>query len=564
MDYRAEHITYRYSADGPDVLKDVTMTIQKGKVTAIVGPSGCGKTTLLEIFSGIIPKLITNGVLSGTFEIPEGAFVSAVSQNPENQLFGYGVEDAIVFGMENMGLPQEEISERIEYVLDLLNLQYLRRRSVANLSGGQRQAVCIASVLAMNPDILLMDEPVSSLDPNGKKMVRGVLKQLAADDNTVVIVDNNLVWSADIVDHVIGLSDGKVVFDGDRDEFFKNFELQESLGVIVPQEVEIYRELKKHIPETEMFYTYEGAKDEIDRLFRIEDLKTPADADESSAKADTSAASDEYEDPIIRVTGLTKAFNDGFRALIDVDADIPEGKVIAVMGQNGSGKTTFLKHLNGLYRPTEGDVLYRGESVLAKTVAQISKNIILVFQHPEHMLFEETVEDELTFCARKQGNSYTKEDIEEILEKYGLSEDREQFPLNLSMGKKHMLTILSVLLSSADVIMLDEPTLGMDAFLIKELEELIASLKKAGKTVIMISHEIPLVFRVSDCALILGNGKKLAEGDIDEISAREELFDSINIELPAAVRLSNELGLEKVCRKVPDFVNSILECAERR
>lgn len=501
--------------------------------------------------SGVIPKLITNGVLSGAFHIPQGAFVSAVSQNPENQLFGYGVEDAIVFGLENLGIPQEEISDRVEYVLDLLNLQYLRRRSVANLSGGQRQSVCIASVLAMEPDILLMDEPVSSLDPNGKKMVRGVLRQLAADDNTVVIVDNNLVWSADIVDHVIGLLDGKVVFDGKRDDFFNDFELQEKLGVIVPQEVEIYRELKKHVPDTKMFYTYEGAKDEIGRLFSF--------SPEREEMPEQAAS-----EPIISVTGLTKRFNDGFRALIDVDADIPEGKVIAVMGQNGSGKTTFLKHLNGLLRPTEGDVRYRNESILSKTVAQISKNIILVFQHPEHMLFEETVEDELTFCARKQGNPWTKEDVDRILSQYGLTGDREQFPLNLSMGKKHMLTILSVLLSSADVIMLDEPTLGMDAFLIKELEELIASLKASGKTVIIISHEIPLVFRVSDSALILGGGKKLAEGGIDEIAVKEELFDSINIELPAAVRLSNEFGLKRICRNVPDLVNSILECAERR
>lgn len=551
MDYKAEHITYRYSEDGPDVLKDVSMTIQKGKITAIVGPSGCGKTTLMEIFSGVIPKLITNGILSGTFEIPEGAFVSAVSQTPENQLFGYGVEDAIVFGMENMGLPQEEISERIEYVLDLLNLQYLRKRSVANLSGGQRQSVCIASVLAMNPDILLMDEPVSSLDPNGKKMVREVLKQLAADDNTVVIVDNNLVWSADIVDHVIGLSGGQVVFDGDRDEFFNNFELQESLGVIVPQEVEIYRELKRHIPEAEMFYTYDGAKAEIEKLFRFEIpyAVTPDMNDET---------------PVINVTGLSKRFNDGFNALIDINADIPDGKVVAIMGQNGSGKTTFLKHLNGLLRPTAGDVCYRGASILTKTVARISKNIILVFQHPEHMLFEETVEDELTFCARKQNTPYTKEEIDSILEKYSLAGERDLFPLNLSMGKKHMLTILSVLLSSADVIMLDEPTLGMDSFLIKELEELIASLKAAGKTVIMISHEIPLVFRVSDYALILGEGRKLSDGSIDAIALKEDLFDSINITLPAVVRLSNELKLKRTCKNVPDFVNCILECAKRR
>ena len=152
MDYRVNNISYKYTKDGEEVLKNVSFSIEKGKVTAIVGPSGCGKSTLVQIFSQVIPKLINNGELEGSFDVPKDTFVSVVSQNPENQLFGYGVEDAIAFGLENIGMPQEEIVERMEYVLDLLNLQYLRKRSVDNLSGGQRQSVCIASVLAMKPE----------------------------------------------------------------------------------------------------------------------------------------------------------------------------------------------------------------------------------------------------------------------------------------------------------------------------------------------------------------------------------------------------------------------------
>lgn len=544
MDYQVNHISYQYAADLPLVLKDVTFTIQPNKVTAIVGPSGCGKTTLVEIFSQVIPKLITNGTLTGSFDVPENALVSVVSQNPENQLFGYGVEDAICFGMENLGLPQEEISERLEYVLDLLNLQYLRKRSVSNLSGGQRQSVCIASVLAMNPDILIMDEPVSSLDPNGKHMVQRVLKQLAADSDTVVLVDNNLVWSAEIVDHVIGLLDGEVVFDGTRDEFFEDIELQKKLGVIIPQEVEIYRELKQYYPDLPMFYNMEDAEASIRDVIGV---KGPG----------TSSYEDTEDSAVIDVIKLSHTFSDGFHALIDVNTKISDGKIVAVLGQNGSGKTTFLKHLNGLLRPTEGDIEYRGQSILKKTVAMISKDIILVFQHPEHMLFEETVEKELTFCARMQNVPFEEQRITEILEKYDMLEDKEVFPLNLSMGKKHMLTILSVLLSSADVIMLDEPTLGMDAFLIKQLEEMIASLKAAGKTVIMISHEIPLVFRTVDSAVVLNAGRKVFEGSKEALARNDELFENINISLPPVVKLSKSLGLEHISYNVPDLAKQI-------
>lgn len=546
MDYVVNDISYKYTPDGKEVLKKVSFTIEKGKVTAIVGPSGCGKSTLVQIFSKVIPKLIGNGELQGTFDVPEGTFVSVVSQSPENQLFGYGVEDAIAFGMENLGLPQEEIMERMEYVLDLLNLQYLRNRSVANLSGGQRQAVCIASVLAMEPDILIMDEPVSSLDPNGKKMVQSILGQLSINGNTTVLVDNNLVWSAGIVDHVIGLLDGEVVFDGSRDDFFRDFELQERLGVIIPQEVEIYRELSRHFPGLDLFYTVEEGRKQIEKLI-------------CSKEFTNTEVSEEEKEPIITVHNLGKTFSDGFHALIDVNANVAKGKVVAILGQNGSGKTTFVKHLNGLYKPTEGDVRYRGESIIHKTVAKISNNIILVFQHPEHMLFEETVERELTFCARMQQVDFSEEQITEVLKAYHLEEERETFPLNLSMGKKHMLTILSVLFSSADVIVLDEPTLGMDGFLIKELADMIKRLSGEGKTVIMISHEIPLVFKTVDEAIILNQGEKIFEGSKDALARRDDIFENINIQLPPVVQLSKELGLDEICYNVEDFAAGVVE-----
>lgn len=546
MEYKVNNISYKYTTDGPQVLKNVSFSIEQGKVTAIVGPSGCGKSTLVQIFSQVIPKLIGNGELEGSFDVPEGTFVSVVSQNPENQLFGYGVEDAIAFGLENIGMPQAEIVERMEYVLDLLKLQYLRKRSVDNLSGGQRQSVCIASVLAMKPDILIMDEPVSSLDPNGKKMVQDILGELRDSGNTTVIVDNNLVWSAGIVDHVVGILDGEVVFDGSRDEFFQNFELQEKLGVILPQEVEIYRALSAKVPDVKLFYNMDQARAEL------------AGRATAKPRLEKEAATESFN-PVICVKDLVKQFSDGFIGLKQVNAQVPEGKIVAILGQNGSGKTTFVKHLNGLYKPTSGEVDYRGESILGKSVAQISKNIILVFQHPEHMLFEETVEKELTFCARMQGVDFTEENITEILTRYHLEKEKENFPLNLSMGQKHMLTILSVLLSSADVILLDEPTLGMDGFLIGDLEKMVLELKKAGKTIIMISHEIPFVFRLADYTVILNHGEKVFEGTKEELVEREDIFDKINIEFPPVVRLSKELGLDEIVFDVDDFIAKVTE-----
>lgn len=554
MSYSIKNITYQYSESGPRVLDDVSLTIEEGTVTAVVGPSGSGKTTLVQILSGVIPNLTAGGVLSGEMHLDrdgEPVLISVVSQNPENQLFGYGVEDAIAFGLENMGIPDEEISDSIEYVLDLLNLQHLRKRSVQALSGGQRQAVCIASVLAMKPEILIMDEPVSSLDPNGKMMIRNVLNQMKADNTTVLIADNNLDWSCDIVDRVVGLNEGKVLFEGTRDEFFRSFELQRTLGVMIPQEVEIYRALmEKDIPVS-MFYQYRDAVDQLDGLF----TDHPGSVRNSEIPM--------MKEPVVTTHQLNKVFKDGFQGLRDINVSIPEGSVTAILGQNGSGKTTLVKHLNGLLKPTTGDVRFRGQSIEGKSVAQVSRSVILVFQHPEHMLFEQTVLNELTFCARMQGLPYTDEDVMKILETYGLEDEKETFPLNLSMGKKHLLTILSVLLSHAEVVILDEPTLGMDLKIRSELEDIVKKLKDAGKTVIIISHEIPLVFRMVDYALILNNSVKLFEGTKEELSLRDDIFDSIDINLPPVVRLSRRYGFDHISYTVSDFAEQAAAVLDR-
>ena len=545
MSFLVNDISYKYSEDGKTILSNVTFDIKEGDVTAIVGPSGCGKSTLVSILSGVIPTLMTNGELTGEFDIAKNINVSVVSQSPENQLFGYGVEDAISFGIENMGLDNEVIVERVEYVLDLLNIQHLRKRSITTLSGGQRQAVCIASVLAMHPEIVIMDEPVSSLDPNGKKMVQSVLNQLRATGQTTIIVDNNLDWFSGIVDHVIGLVDGKVVFDGDKNEFFQNFEMQKQLGVTIPQEAEIYRELSKNFDNVEMFYTLEDAKREIQKLIPTNEINSAQQA----LKADT--------EEILTVDSLCKTFTDGFHALIDVDAKFQKGKVISILGQNGSGKTTFVKHLNGLQKPTSGIVKYKGVETQGKSVAQISKDIILVFQHPEHMLFEETVYRELTFCARAQGVEFTEEEALNVLEYYALLEDKEELPVNLSMGKKHLLTILSVLFSCADVVILDEPTLGMDLHIKNKLEDIINSLTEKGKTVIIISHEIPLVFKISDSMLILNDGKKVYEGSKEQLVNKDDIFDLINISLPPVVVLSKYFGFKETAFNVNSFVEQV-------
>ena len=540
MSLTVDQISYKYREDGKQILKDISFQIDDGEIACVVGPSGCGKSTLGEIISGVIPNLISNGILEGSFELPEpdkySVAVGVVSQSPENQLFGYGVEDAIVFGLENRGFPSELIAERLEFVLDLLNIQHLRFRSVSTLSGGQRQAVCIASVLALEPKVLILDEPVSSLDPMGKQLVQQILNQLKETGQTTIIIDNNLDWCCEIVEQVIGLLDGEVAFCGEKEEFFTKFDLQKQLGVTIPQCVEIFRELKKQTPALPMFYTVEGAVDVLSSY-----APNPAEAQSVTVNALSE------EDAFLEVVDVEKYFGD-FHALQGVNVRFPKGKVISIIGQNGSGKTTLVKHLNGLYTPTSGEVRFLGENLKDKTVAQISKDVILVFQHPEHMIFEETVYDELVFCAEAQGIEYKEEDALQVLKDFGLYEDRQEFPVNLSMGIKHILTVLSVLFSSAQVIIFDEPTLGMDAKLRMRLEEIIERLRAMGKTIIMISHETPFVFKQSDEILLLNKGKNVFYGPKEAFIENFNMLEEYNITVPPVIKLCRKFGL------APDIV----------
>lgn len=536
MSLTVDGIGYKYRSDGAEILKDIRFALDDGQIGCIVGPTGCGKTTLGLILSGVIPDLISTGELSGTFSIDGveegGCSVAVVSQSPENQLFGYGVEDAIVFGLENRGLPFEVIDERLEFVLDMLNIQHLRHRSVSTLSGGQRQAVCIASVLALEPKVLIMDEPVSSLDPNGKQLVQSILRQLKQTGQTTLIIDNNLDWCADIVEKVIGIDGGAIVFDGTKQAFFEDFDLQLQLGVTIPQSVEIYRELAGRMDQLSMFYTVGGAEAELSRFL-------PADGAEPKQPVPQEGSAPSYLD----VVNVEKYFED-FHALKGLSAKFPQGKVISIIGQNGSGKTTLVKHLNGLYHPTSGEVLFLGQSIAGKSVAEISRDIILVFQHPEHMIFEETVYKELIFCANAQGISFSEDEANQVLAQYGLAEYAEEFPVNLAMGQKHILTILSVLFSSAQVVIFDEPTLGMDAKLKARLEEIIADLRSRGKTIIMISHETPFVFKMSDEILLMDTGREIFYGAKEEFISNYGLLEEYNITVPPVITLCRKFGLD--------------------
>lgn len=544
MPISVQNLFFRHLHGATRALDGVNLQIKTGEIAALVGKSGSGKSTLGYILSGIVPGLIKGSELGGdiVYEDAERLEVGFVSQIPENQLFGYRVEDAIVFGLENMGLGQAEISARLERMLKLLRIEKLRDSPVSVLSGGQKQTVCIASVLAMEPKLIVLDEPVSSLDPQGKSLVKEVLLRLKSEGLTVLLIDQNMDWPAEAVDRVIGLEAGKIIFDGPKETFFRDPELYRRLGVSVPQMVELYHEYALDA-ETPPFLTVGEAAE----FFRDQPGEGRAPAPEGELRE----AEKGLREPSIEVRELTKEF-DGFRALDRVSARFFPGKVTAVLGQNGSGKTTLVRHLINLHRPTSGTVLYRGQRLEQRSTADLARSVAYVFQHPDQMIFEDSVYKEATFGSRIMNYPAPQERIEELLAAHGLLEYKDAFPMNLSMGRKHMLTILSVLPTDPDVVILDEPTLGMDRGMKELLARLIAELKRKGKTVIMISHEMSFVAETADEAVLMKNGRILLQGRTADVFGQTELLRSVSIETPQITELAGRLGAGGILT-IPQF-----------
>lgn len=539
-------LSYRHMHGEHRALDEVSMEIEAGETVALVGKSGSGKSTLGYILSGIIPHMIKGSEINGevSFGNTEDYRVGFVSQIPENQLFGYRVEDALVFGLENLGLEQEEIERRLTRVLKLFGIEAFRNRPVSALSGGQKQTVCIASVLAMEPQLLILDEPVSSLDPLGKSLIQKVLIQLKLEGQTVLLIDQNLDWPAEAVDRVIGLENGRVVFDGDKTQFFLDEKLYNRLGVTVPQMLELYHSCGKDKGAV-LFTSVEAATD----FFRERCPGTGAGISEPSRPANGKR---DLLSPSIEIHELVKEF-DGFRALDGVSASFHPGTVTAVLGQNGSGKTTMVRHLIGLYQPTSGSIHYKGQPIADRSTADLARDIAYVFQHPDQMIFEDSVWKEVTFSSRIMKRPADETRVEALLREHDLLEYKDAIPMNLSMGHKHMLTILSVLLTDPDVIILDEPTLGMDRVMKSMLQDLMARLKGMGKTLILISHEMSFVAETADEAILMKSGSILLQGTLPDIFGRDSLLHEVCIEPPQVKRLADCFGQENILT-VPQFV----------
>lgn len=488
-----------------DSLKHVSFDIKSGSFVGVIGPTGAGKSTLCMALAGIIPNL-ADGTMTGLVEVngmnTSHHSVSALSerigyvqQDPEAQLFCASVEDEIAFPLENRGIAPDIIDKQIDVMLDLVGMTGYRKRVPTSLSGGQMQRVAIAAALAAEPDVLILDEPTAALDPEGKQEVFDVLERIRQTRSmTVIMAEQDTEHIAYWADQVLFMVNGELVRNGDASLFVREKGLLESSGVQVADD-----------PLPQVKAVQQGKKHKKDKKNQPERSK----------------------DVVISLDHVSYQYERGgnaSKALDDVTFDIERGSFIGLIGRNGSGKTTLAKHLNGLIRPTQGTVTVDGLDASKHSVGEMAAHVGFVFQNPDHQIFCSTAKEEIAFGPTALGldGATVFKRVDEMLTLFDLHRYEDVSPATLGYGERRAVALSSVLAIRTPILVLDEPTAGLDHRLAARFLGTIEKLNQRGVTIVMISHDMRAVYRYCTHVLELEDGKVVQYGPIDRSEAAQK------------------------------------------
>jgi energy-coupling factor transport system ATP-binding protein len=571
----ARHLTYSYPRTKHPVLQDLSFEIPQGGVTALLGSSGSGKSTLLLALAGIVPEFY-GGEWSGQLQIGEVsvtaedansaavvAQVTVVLQVPDTQLIGFRVAETIAFGLENQGWPAPQIRQRVQTVLEELGIAHLRDRLTDSLSGGQKQACVLAAMLALDTPIMVLDEPTSALDPAGKELVGRVVARLKELGKTLIISDQNLDWFQHLVDHTVVLnSTGGLLFQGELRQFLSDRALLEESGIPVPSLTALAYEFRTHDYSASPWLTLQEAQTWISQHIDLPSGYPPSEPSNGIGASPSYSHPLSRDDVVVSLVGVSYTYpGSGHRAIADIDLTAYRGKILGIIGQNGSGKSTAIRHLNGLLKPQKGIVTVAGQNVAKASVAQMARLVGVAFQNPDLMLFNETVEQEVLFSLKQvKESTWTQQrelELLSLLEEFDLGQQRTRSPLALSVGEKQILAILCALALDPVVLVLDEPTFGMDQHGRDQLGQTLRQLRERGKAILCVSHDLPLLTEYADDIAVFRAGQIECCCPTHELLTDKALFDRINIPLPAHVQLSHQF-CHRVCRTPAELANLLV------
>lgn len=552
IEFKDVYFEYRsQSADQPATraINGIDEIIREGEFVAVLGRNGSGKSTMARLMNALL--LPTRGtVWVEGMDTSKGEMVweirktlGMVFQNPDNQIVATTVEEDLAFGPENLGVNPAEIRKRIIDAARYVGMEEHMRHSPHMLSGGQKQRVAIAGILAMEPKCIVLDESTSMLDPKGRKEVLNLVRTLNRDRKITIILITHHMEEAVDADRVMVMDNGRIVMDGTPREIFARVDELKKVGLNVPSVTQLMHELKSK------GFALEGPVLTVEEA--EESLKAVLDKRRKTRGApDDTAGAGAPSEVIVRIRDLTHVYMPGTtfekKALDNVSMDIMKGEILGIIGHTGSGKSTLVQHLNGLLKPTSGSVEVDGLECGKKTLKELRQKVGLIFQYPEHQLFEETVYKDIIFGPTRMGLSVEEiqERVKRVLKILGLSEELlEKSPFELSGGQKRRVAIAGVLAMEPKILVLDEPTAGLDPQGSEEVFSFLTRLNKAnGTTILIISHNMDQVAAYCDRVAVLNKGRLEMLDTPRRVFSHGERLHELGLGIPEITRLFRNLA----------------------
>lgn len=578
---RIDHVSFSYGEASARALDDVTLSVSPGDFLGIIGPSGAGKTTLASAMSGAIPHHYT-GPLFGSVLVDGkdtcavtltdiSQVVGSVLQDIDTQMVASVVEDEMLFGLENFGVPHSQIEERVIDALETVGIADLRERDIATLSGGQKQKVAIAAILALRPRVLVLDEPTAALDPASSRMVFETLRSINRELGvTVVIIEQKVALLSEYASRIAVMQGGRIALEGTPSEVFSHSAELRSIGVDSPRVTRISNSLAARglIEAGEPCLNVREASLLIQNLCKasspapraaataggdraIATAHATADAARSTiaspgecgmAESPRRPAVKPGASPVVRLRDVTYTYPGGGASVRHLNLEVYPGEFVGLVGQNGAGKTTATKLVNGLLKPSSGTVEVAGLDTRTARTSQIARHAATLFQNPDHQICRDTVLDEVAFGLELGGvdAETARERARAVAEDFGLP--LGEAPFSLSRGQRQMVALASVVVLEPELVILDEPTSGLDYRECMTVMETVRRMADRGSAVIMVCHDMEVVSDFAERLVVMADGEIAAAGPTHDLFADESLMKRASMRPPQVVELANELA----------------------
>ncbi len=553
--------SYRRQQDRP-ALQGVDLALSQGEFVVIAGRAGAGKSTLCYALNGLIPhsfggemkgEVVVCGLNTRKALVPELArHVGFVSQNAESQLIGLSVEEDAAFGLENVGLPSDEVTRRVEWALRIVRLEDCATRSPWTLSGGQKQRLAIAAAIAFQPPVLVLDNPTAELDPVGKQEVMATLAQLNSEFGvTLVVVNQELEEVLPYATRLILMDGGRITRMGPPAEVIDSADEIIGSGLHLPDVAQVAHQLRKRGRWTgPLPVTVESAVNQMRALL-------PARQQPAVSNSPCNGSNE----ALVALEDVSFQYPNGAQVLGKINLTLRKGEFVTLMGPNGAGKTTLAKHLNGLLTPSSGRALVRGVDTRSSSVAKLAATVGYVFQNPDHQLFSRTVAEELAFGPHNLGwpKSRIDDAVKRALEHTGGLNRGQADPFFLGLAERKLVAIASVLIMQPDVLVLDEPATGADHEAALRVMNYLSDLHRQGLTIVIVTHDVSLAANYADRAVVLRSGMVVLDGTPSEVFRHGQELQSCLVRPPQVAALAQKLDPASLTCRVDDMVQQLGE-----